>query len=165
MSPTIYETYYTKENRNILSLTTFINTNQPRRNKLLNNLNHHHLNHVNINNCFNKNKLQHIYKNTKILINIHQTDDHHTFEELRALPALECGVIVISEFSPLNELIPYNNLIIWTSYDNIIDKVKEVMNNYDYYYDKIFSTENINILNNLSNKNYDVLQNSIQKLI
>lgn len=120
---------------------------------------------MNINNCFDKNKLQNIYKNTKIIINIHQTPHHNSFEELRALPALECGVIVISENSPLNELIPYNNLIIWTNYDNIIDKVKEVINNYDYYHDKIFSTENIKILNNLSNKNYDVLFDSINKLI
>lgn len=165
ISPSIYETYYTKENRNILSLTTFINTNEPRRNKLLNKLNNCEFVHMNINNCFDKNKLQNIYKNTKIIINIHQTPHHNSFEELRALPALECGVIVISENSPLNELIPYNNLIIWTNYDNIIDKVKEVINNYDYYHDKIFSTENIKILNNLSNKNYDVLFDSINKLI
>jgi hypothetical protein len=105
--------------------------------------------------------LQNILKNTKILINIHQTPHHHTCEELRILPALECGVIVISERSPLNELIPYNNLIIWADYDDIIEKTKEVKENYDFFHNKIFSKENMTLLSDLKKKNIEVLQHAI----
>jgi len=165
ITPSIYELYYTKENRNIVSLSTFINTNETRRNTLLNKLKENQINHTNINNCFEKNKLQDILKRTKILINVHQTPHHHTFEELRVLPALECGVIVISEKSPLNELIPYNDLIIWVNYDDILNKLIEVLNNYEDYHEKIFSIENKNILNTLSGNNYDSLYNKIKNII
>jgi hypothetical protein len=114
-----------------------------------------------INNCFETNKLEYILKNTKILINIHQTPHHDTLEELRVLPALECGVIIISEKSALNECIPYNDLIIWANYDYIIEKVNAVINNYYFYHDKIFSIENIKLISNLQTTNYSVLQKAI----
>jgi len=161
ISSSIYEPYFLKENRNILTLTTFINTNEPRRKELFNKINNEKIEHININNCFDKNNLQNILKNTKILINIHQTPHHHTFEELRVLPALECGVIVISEKSPLYELIPYNNLIIWANYDDIIEKTKEIINNYDFFHNKIFSIENMTKLCNLKKLNYNTLENQI----
>jgi hypothetical protein len=161
ISPSIYNLYLIKENRNIITLTTFINKEEERRKKLLDSIDSEKILHINISNCFEKYALQNLYKNTKVIINIHQTPHHHTFEEFRALPALECGVIVISELSPLNNLIPYNNLIIWESYDNIISKIKEVINNYDYYHNLIFSNENINKLNELKKFNYDNLHNTI----
>jgi hypothetical protein len=157
ISSSIYEPYFDKANRNIITLTTFINTKEPRRAVLLNKL----ITHTNIHNCFDKSELQNILKNTKILINIHQTPHHHTFEELRILPALECGVIVISEKSPLNELIPYNNLIVWADYDDIIEKTKEVKENYDFFHNTIFSKENMTLLSELKQKNYEVLQHAI----
>ena len=161
ISSSIYKPYFIKENRNIITLTTFINIHEPRRVELLTNIKNEKINHININNCFQENQLQYILKNTKILINIHQTPHHHTLEELRVLPALECGVIVISEKSPLFEMIPYRNLIIWTTYEDIIEKTKEVINNYDFFHNKIFSLENMETLSNLQIINYDVLQNSI----
>ena len=161
ISASFYEPYFIKENRNITTLTTFINTDEPRRRELLNKISNEKLEHININNCFEKNKLQNILKNTKILINIHQTPHHHTFEELRVLPALECGVIVISEKSPLNELIPYNDLIIWANYEDIVEKTKEVINNYELYHSRIYSSKNIEMFRNLPRINYDVLENAI----
>ena len=117
--------------------------------------------HTNINNCFGENEVEVLLKRTKILINIHQTPHHDTFEELRVLPALECGVIVIAEKSPLFETIPYHDLIIWTSYEDIIEKIKEVIINYEFYHNEIFSIKNIDRLSNLKKINYDVLQNAI----
>ena len=96
------------------------------RKKLLENISKSNLSHSNTNNCFDKIKLQELYQNTKILINIHQTPYHDTFEELRCLPALQNGVIVVSEKSPLSHLVSYNELIIWTDYDNIINKTKGI---------------------------------------
>lgn len=161
ISSSIYDLYFIKENRNINILTTFINTSEPRRATLLNKINSLKISHINISNCFEKNNLQELYKNTKIIINIHQTEHHHTFEELRVLPALECGVIVICENSPLYKLVPYYDYIIWTNYDNIIEKTLEIMNNYDYYYDLIFSKEKINKLSYFNDVNYNVLKKVI----
>ena len=87
ISPCIYEYIYINSNdRNIKTLTTFIDTNQPRRKILLDNIKAKNLEHRNVNNCFNKIKLRELYKNTKVIINIRQTDHHDTFEELRCLP-------------------------------------------------------------------------------
>jgi len=155
--PSIYETYILNENRNINTLTTFINTQEPRRKRLLENI----LDHTNISNCFEKDKLREIYINTKVLINIHQTNEHHTFEELRVLPALQCGVIVISEHSPLNHLVPYNDYIIWSSYDNILNKVKEILEKYDYYHNFIFNNKNFIKLDDMNTRNYNTLYNKI----
>ena len=157
ISPSIYEPYFSRESRNIKTLTTFINTNEPRRNKLLNTL----IDHKNVNNCFDKDSMIALLKNTKILINIHQTPHHHTFEELRVLPALECGVIVISEKSPLSELVPYHDLIIWTDYTTIPEKIKEITEKYDEYHTKIFTVEAMHRLNQFKKINYDVLEKAI----
>ena len=161
ISQSIYNLNFTKENREIVILTTFINTLEERRHRFINDINCETIPHVNINNCFEKTDLQKLYMKTKIIINIHQTPHHHTFEELRVLPALECGVIVISEESPLKELIPYNELIIWSSYNKIIEKIKEVINNYDYYYELIFSRNNLNKLSQLNDINYKILNDKI----
>jgi len=143
ISPTIYDIDISNTNRKIDVLTTFIDINQPRRKALYDNLNDN-FNYKNVNNCFDKKDLKNIYQNTKILINIHQTDHHHTFEELRVLPALLNGIIIISEDSPLKEMVPYNKYIIWTDYDNIIEKTKDILDNYDKYYNDIFN-ENFKI--------------------
>ena len=166
LAPILYETLHINtNNRNIQSLTTFININEPRRKKLLENIKKFNLSHSNINNCFDKIKLQELYQNTKVLINIHQTPHHDTFEELRCLPALQNGVIVVSEKSPLSHLVPYNELIIWTDYYNIINKTKEVLENYEEYYDKIFTKKNIDTLNSMDDVNKKVMEDKIIKII
>ena len=86
------EFMFSTNNRNINTLTTFINTNEPRRASFLALMKNEHLN---INKCFEGEKLMQLYTQTKVLINIHQTDHHHTVEELRILPALLCGTIVV----------------------------------------------------------------------
>jgi hypothetical protein len=164
ISSSIYNFNFIKNNRNITTLTTFIDINQPRRRNLLNNINRINTKHINVDNCFDLNSLKNLYRNTKILLNIHQTDHHHTFEELRVLPALLCGVITICEYSPLNELIPYNDYIIWSSYDKIIDKTLEVINNYDYYYDLIFKQEKKISINDLKNIDYETLKKKFLEL-
>ena len=165
LAPILYETLHINtNNRNIQSLTTFININEPRRKNLLENISKSNLSHSNIKNCFDKIKLQELYQNTKILINIHQTPHHDTFEELRCLPALQNGVIVVSEKSPLSHLVPYNELIIWTDYDNIINKTKEVLENYEEYYKNIFKKKNIDILNGMDDENKKVLEDKITSI-
>jgi hypothetical protein len=154
--------YHIKENRQLSTLTTFINTDEPRRAKLLQNIKSRSIDHINVNNCFNIDNLKELYKNTKIIINIHQTDHHHTFEELRILPCLQCGVIAICEDSPYKELIPYHDYIIWSSYDNILNTVEEVLKNYDYYFNEIFNKKKHISLNDLHDINYNNLLQAIQ---
>jgi len=163
ISPRIYDTYrIDKTNRDIDVLTTFINTNEPRRKALLENMDIESIPHINVNNCFDKQKLKELLSRTKIIVNIHQTDHHHTFEELRVLPALLCGVIVISEESPLKEQIPYHNMIVWTTYDNILATIKDVQDNYDTYYSNLFNADSELLFSRLHENNINVLKESIQ---
>lgn len=164
IAPCFYENLYINmNNRNIQSLTTFLDINQLRRKKLLEKISETNLIHSNVNDCFDKSELQKLYQNTKVIINIHQTPHHDTFEELRCLPALQNGVIVISEKSPLHHLIPYNNLIIWTDYESIVDKTKEVLENYEKYYQNVFTEKNINILHKMHDENKKVIESYIIK--
>jgi len=161
IAPSLYENIFINHNnRKIDSLTTFLNV-FGRRKRLLDNIRGSSLKHSNINTCFTKQNIQNLYKNTKILINIHQNDNTNSFEELRCLPALQNGVIIVSEESPLTNVLPYNDLIIWTKYDNIITKTKEVLNNYEEYYNKIFSKNNINILKNIDSNNKKDIETKI----
>lgn len=92
----------------------------------------------NITDCFESEELQSVYRRGRVLVNIHQTDHHDTFEELRVLPALLNGIVVVSEDVPLKDKILYSDLIIWTSYEDLPNKVLEVNNNYEYYHNMIF---------------------------
>ena len=163
ISPNIYNTYHLDKNdRTINVLTTFINTNQPRRKALLETMERSSIPYINVHNCFDKHKLQEILCQTKIIINIHQTDHHHTFEELRVLPALLCGVIVIAEESPLKENIPYHHMIVWSSYENIIQTIKDVQDNYDTYYSSLFNEESVALFNTLHQNNIRALKDALQ---
>ena len=132
--------------RNINTLTTFINTNEPRRASFLELMKNGHLN---INNCFEGEKLRELYSQTKIVINIHQTDHHHTVEELRILPALLCGTIIVCEDSPLKENIPYKDFIVWEKFDAIIEKSCSILNDYNTFYSSFFSKNRCNELSEI----------------
>lgn len=147
--PVLYPLNIYIHNRNIDILTTFINTNEPRRKALLDDIQSNNLPHININTCFDKNLLQQLYNSTKIMINIHQTEHHHTFEELRVLPALLCGIIVVCEESPLMEHIPYKDYVVWCKYNELIDLTKDIMDNYARYYELLFSDTKVHALRSI----------------
>ena len=75
-----------------------------------------------------------------------------------------CKVIVISEISPFIDYIPYHNLVIWVDYNLLVSKVYEVLQNYDYYYNNIFTKENINLLNQLHLKNKITIDNLFKNI-
>lgn len=166
ISPCIYKnTINTEVVKNIDTITIFSdNGYTPRREIKLQEINNLLVNHRNENNCFGD-ELTNLLENTKILINIHRTDDENTFEELRVLPALMQKVLVVSEISPLNELVPFNPLIIWSTYDQIVEKTKEVLDNYQTYYNQIFTEENIQLLNNLHNQNKFNINNKLTSIL
>lgn len=149
---------------NTLTLFGGEDETSPRRAQKLEEMNNLLVNHRNEINCF-ENELETLLENTKILINIHRLDFENTFEELRVLPALQKRVLVISEISPLTELVPFNPLIIWSTYDQIVEKTKEVLDNYDTYYNQIFTEQNIQLLNNLHNQNVMNISNKLTQFI
>jgi hypothetical protein len=169
IAPYLYKPYISKNNRNIDILTTFIDLRdhlrRQRRRIFLENLKKNKIKgHTNINNCFDSNSLCSLLRRTKIIINIHQTDHHDTFEELRVLPALLNGVIVISEDVPLKEYIPYNDYIIWSKYEDIFNKIREISSNYDFYFDKIFNNNKNISLDKLHKYNYENLLKKINEI-
>jgi hypothetical protein len=151
ISPITYDTDFEKKNNRVITLYKPNDSN--RRLNISQKLIESVQNYENISNIFEDNKLIDLYKNTKILVNVHQTDHHHTFEELRVLPALCRGVIIISETVPLKETLEYNEFIVWADYEDLINKTIEVQNNYEYYYNKIFNKKLEIILNNIKIKN------------
>jgi hypothetical protein len=98
------------------------------------------------------------------LVNIHQTDTHHTLEELRVLPALLTGIIVISEEVPYKESIPYSKHIIWSKYDDIPKKISSVLSKYKYYQKKYLTgiSDTIKLMEVELDKNLNSMFNKIK---
>lgn len=138
IAPTLYElkSYTSREDRQYDTITLFRNTEEPRRKQFIQTLNRQNIKFENVNNVFDN--LDSVYLNTKILINIRQTDFHDTLEELRILPALRCGVIVISELAPLQKYCMYSEFILWEKLENLPELILDVQNNYEAYHKKIF---------------------------
>lgn len=116
--------------------TVSLSNDSERRSALFQNLKVTH-----IQNVISKEALKYFYDRTKIIVNVHQTDHHHTFEELRVLPALCNGVIIVSEDVPLKETIPYADSIIWSSYGDMAKTVLDVQQNYERYHHQIFTPQ------------------------
>jgi hypothetical protein len=119
------------------TITTFGNPYESRRANFLNELFVRGIpvenitgNYLNIESC---------YRSTRILVNIRQTKGHDTLEELRILPALRCGVIVISEAAPYAIYCRYSRFILWANIENLPNLIQEVQNHYFKYHARIFT--------------------------
>ena len=110
-------------------LITTIHNPSPRRTKFFD------LNYDNIYGVFDISKIYNITKDYKILLNIHQTDEYLTLEELRIVPLLFSNILIVSEKSPYIEMLPYYKHIIWVDYDEIESKIKDIENDYKSYVD------------------------------
>jgi len=152
IEPLILEPNFTTENRTeIISL--FVPNVSPRRDLMFNQLKKSNDRIRIVSDCFTNNCLTNLYDKTKIIVNIHQTDHHHTFEGLRILPALSQGVIIISEEVPLKESIPYYEYIIWSKYEDLPETLKNVNDNYEYFFKNIFNQTLINLLDTIKSEN------------
>jgi hypothetical protein len=149
--------------RSLNTITLFGNPSEPRRKQFLNALALSGVYSQNINNVFDG--IESLYRNTKILINIRQTDYHDTLEELRVLPALRCGAIVISERAPLIEKTRYSKYIIWGQLDELPALVMEIQNNYELWHKKIFENSGfIRRMNRISRRNELVSLKAVEHL-
>ena len=154
LSPMLYD--YKKiafrNKRTLETITLFSYPDKGRRASFLKVLRKNKIKYKNITNVFTN--IKNLYRNTKILVNIHQTAEHDTFEELRVLPALLCGVIIISERSPLTRYCGYEDFIIWGKVDEIPGLIIEVQQNYNKYWNEFFSGGRfLKVMRELKNRN------------
>ena len=74
----------------------------------------------------------------KIMFNIHHHEDYQIFESIRCDRCIFNKIIVITEKSLCDEQNLLKDKMIVCDYDNLVDKIIEVSNNYDFYYHKLF---------------------------
>ena len=79
----------------------------------------------------------------KILVNIHKHLDWKIYEEIRCSRCTFNKMIVITEKSLPDPNYPLKDHIIECDYDDIPAMVKEVLNNYEFYYNKLFGNFDI----------------------
>jgi hypothetical protein len=121
---------------------------------------------TNIQNCFEKEQIRQLYVDTKILLNIRQTPHHDTLEELRILPALLNGVIILSEDAPLRNAVPYSEFIIFVSPEAMAGKIRYVLENYEHVWNGIFRSQRFAaIMAQLKEKNEERITGFLTKLI
>ena len=135
ISPTLYQPHISIRGREGI-ITLFGNPEESRRKEFLATLKSHQIYSCNINGVFIN--VDAIYRKVKIVINIRQTDEHDTMEELRVLPALRCGAIVICESAPFLEKTRYSQFLICGTLTELPNIIIDVEQNYHYYYTRIF---------------------------
>ncbi len=84
----------------------------------------------------------------KILINIHKHNDFNIYETIRCDRWIFSKMLVVTENSYNDELNDIKELLIIEIYDNIVNKIIDIVNNYDLYYDLFLQKykENIDII-------------------
>ena len=110
-----------------------------------------------IDNCFNSERDNYFFK-SKIYINIHCSENHQTMELIRIINLIMNKVIIITENSINSKLLFIKDYIIICNNRNDFKKyIDEILNNYNYYFNKIYGnfkdTEYINYVKN----NFDKL--------
>ncbi len=78
----------------------------------------------------------------KILINLHYDDDYQILEELRCNRCIFNRMIVVSEKSLYDDIHMLKRHFLSVPYNEIVDKVVDVVRNYDLYYTHLFESFN-----------------------
>lgn len=106
------------------------------------------------------------FQDAAILLNVHQTDHHHTLEELRIMPALLQGVLVVTEDVPLLEHVPYHSFLITSSYENLAETVHHVQAHYTEYWNERFGDGQLqNAYQALALKNQQAFERLVTKAL
>lgn len=99
----------------------------------------------------------------KILLNIHYNETYNVFEQMRCNRCIFNKVIVITQKS-IDIDFELKEYIIESEYDNLVDTTINVINNYKYYYDKLFSNFDIDKISKNYLKIADDTFNSIKQI-
>ncbi len=147
-------------------ITLFGDLDQPRRRRFFEQARRAGLPLVNIKGCFDRQALRNLYHSTRVLVNVHQTDHHDTLEELRVLPALLSGVVVVSEEAPLRQHIPYAPFLLWSSYENLVDTARRALEHHGEHYRRLFGGAELGcLLASLERQNRDNLDRALAKAL
>lgn len=92
----------------------------------------------------------------KILVNIHAGDDFNVLEQMRCNRCILNKMIVISEPS-LDISYELERYVIVCPYNEIMDKVLEVLENYESYYNKMFGDFSVDDLRDKYGKISDII--------
>jgi hypothetical protein len=141
IAPTIYDTPDFQQKEKVDTITLISSNHSDRRSRFFQDMQTKKLEVTNVQNVFDRYSLKRLYDRSRIMVNLHQTDHHHTFEELRVLPALFNGTIIVAEDVPLKHTIPYADSIVWSSYNDLAETVRDVQNNYEWYFKRIFTLD------------------------
>lgn len=142
ISPSMYRLHTSSQGRKDV-ITLFGDPCIPRRKSFLDSLASRQIVYKNIRGVYSG--VENVYSSAKIVINIRQTEGHDTLEELRVLPALRCGAIVISENAPYAEKTAYSQFVIWGSLKEIPDLILYVESNYEKVHKSIFGANRAGI--------------------
>ena len=80
---------------------------------------------------------------SKILLNIHFDENYKIYESMRCDRWIFAGMLLISEVSIYYNMLDIRNLVIFEKYDNLVDKVIDVVKNYDIYKSKFIEKHHI----------------------
>jgi hypothetical protein len=97
---------------------------------------------TNIANSWGKERDDYLFRH-KILVNIHVDYNFRVFEEIRCNRSIYNKMIIITEKSETDLYCPYKNNMIECDYDDIPKMVDEVLNNYEFYHQKLFGNFDI----------------------
>lgn len=103
------------------------------------------------------------FSNCKIILNIHFDNNYKIFENIRCDRLLYAKILIISEYSIYNNLLDLKDFIIFENYDNLIDKIKDVLKNYDVYYNN-FLHKYQKYAKNIKNQRKKQILKTIDKL-
>jgi len=97
-----------------------------------------------------------LYSKSKIYLNIHCSTNHKTMELIRMINLLSKNVIILTQNSIHKDLIFIkDSFIIFEKIEEIPILLEEILNNYDKYYNKIFSNKNILKYNDYIHEKYN----------
>ena len=139
---------YTK--KNIKFDVIFMGNYSTRRKKIIEQLKEKKMKVKIFHNDLWKNKKYLLYSQTKIVLDLRNIDTFKIQNVFRVYPAIYRKTLVVSE--PNNENHPIDKFIIYEEYDKIVDKIVDVCNNYDYYYNKIFENFDLTEIDKYNNK-------------
>ena len=93
-------------------------------------------------NCFNTVRDDYFSK-TKIYINIHCSEEHKTMEMLRIVNLIMNKVIILTQPSICsNSIFLKDYLFIYNTSEEFTNKIQDILNNYDIYYNNIYGNSN-----------------------
>ncbi len=139
IAPLLFASDFSADERSSALMTMFSDPDEGRRRQFLYRAHTAGLPIRNRRRCFEPENLRQALRQCRILVNVRRSDHHDTLEELRVLPALLCGVVVISEAVPRQQDIPYARFIIWTHYDDLVATAASVHADYAHWHARIFT--------------------------